>query len=101
MTRSHARPLLLQHNILYCASQQREEPGEHDQSFGHPGHHWTPLLAGLSPGGRAARLAAPDPSRADRHTEERNPSMMSTSVVALALSAGVILPGSALAESPK
>src|SRR3954462_9494651 len=63
--------------------------------------NWTPLLAGLSPAGMAASLAAPDPSRADRHLQERNTSMMRTSVVALALSAGVILSGSAFAESPK
>ena len=52
--------------------------------------------------GHAGRsLIQSDPSRADRHIQERNTSMMRTSVVALALSAGVILSGSTLADSPK
>src|SRR4051794_32087258 len=89
---------------LECKSPSQVRPGgsvafpaaEYDYNS-----NWTPLLAGLSPAGMAASLAAPDPSRADRHIQERNTSMMRTSVVALALSAGVILSGSALAESPK
>ena len=62
MTSGHARRLLLQRNILYCASQQREEPGGHDQSFDRPGHHcrcpW--LRPGRHPGCCRGDQADPD-----------------------------------------
>src|SRR3954454_13853589 len=87
-------------NLWWCGSTTGARmPRARDRPFESGSGDGRHLGCGQGHAGRA--LIQSDPSRADRHLQKRNTSMMRKSVVALALSAGAILSGSAFAESPK